>query len=129
MEDEEAIIEAPEEIVIEGVTVRLNAFPGRDRMPSPMPDPSMRAVLQVVQAPSGCPVDGVTGIRAWYVSGREIWLSSIFARPSQVGGIEYGTESGPSWDVDRVDLVLEFEDRIGSRHRLIARNRAVFTTY
>ena len=127
---------APTEVVLNGRSLSLSAYPWRDFMPSFLPAPNgspMMVVLKVATSDKKPFPSGVRMERAWVLFGEQMWQTSEFR--AQVKGTPHNKDSwincsdspvceatareGPKWGPGVfVDVVVQLTDKEG-RHYLL----------
>ena len=137
---------APTEVVLDGRSLSLSAYPWRDFMPSTLPAPDgspMMVVLKIATSdkkpfPSGVRID-----RAWVLFGEQAWEASEFR--ARVKSPPYDKDSwincgdspvceatardGPKWGPGVfVDVVVRLTDKEGRHHLLQALKQYVRRT-
>lgn len=121
-----ALLAAPLSVVVEGVTLRLEAFLWRDYMPiSPPGGKPLMASIKLLVADAGAKSfpDGVDAGRVWLVRGEEIWTGKFLVeeRPDEPGMKEKVFRDGPLWEPgEEVDVIIEVRDRGGATRLLRA---------
>lgn len=122
----EALLAAPLSVVVEGVTLRLEAFLWRDYMPiSPPGGKPLMASIKLLVADAGAKSfpDGVDAERVWLVRGEEVWTGTFLVeeRPDEPGMKEKIFRDGPLWEPgEEVDVIVEVRGRTGATRLLRA---------
>jgi hypothetical protein len=137
---------APTEIVLDGRSLSLSAFPWRDFMPGTLngPDGSpMMVALKVATTDKKPFPSGVRMDRAWVLFGEQVWETSKvrdqlnsppYEKDSWIAcsdspACETTLRDGPKWGPNVfVDVVVRLTDKEGQHHLLQVRKQCVTAT-
>src|SRR5689334_4679884 len=106
------LLNAPNQLVVDNATLRLDIYPYRDFQPGTVVDTRMIAGFRLLVRAGTFPA-GLRAEKAWLVRGDEAWVSVPSNQPqiSTPTQIDYVSRKGPQWPVgDLVVGVVQLRD-------------------
>ncbi|HZC68726.1 MAG TPA: hypothetical protein VE201_08925 [Nitrospirales bacterium] len=126
------ILSAPEEIVVRGVTVRLDTYLWRDFQPVSPPDGKpLIAVLRLKSTDGKAIPSGLRVGSVWVVNGDSAWMAEARQEhpPADSAEIEFVAREGPKWGPGiTVDVVIRVRDATGDPRLLRATAQPIYRT-
>ena len=120
---------APTRIVVDGKTLTLAAFLGRDFMPISPPDGQPLGGTLRIQTDDGSPVPAtVTADTSWVIYNTEVWSTTVeqWPRESSAPNYQVVVRNGPKWGPNvTVDVVVRLRDSAGSVFLLRAADQRI----
>ena len=122
------IVNAPNEIVVGGTTLRLETYLWRDFQPSTSPDTRLLAQLRIQAGAGNLIPSGLAVEKAWLVLNDEAWVSTPRQEgpPSSESNLEYMSRGGPSWSIGAlITAVVQVRDASNNSYLLRAAPQAI----
>jgi hypothetical protein len=121
--------EAPTQVLVEGHSLIMETYVGRDFMPIAPPDGQpMVAVLRIRTADGRAFPSGVTAERVSVVQGEAVWTAPTVreAASQEPGTLEVIAREGPKWQPgSKVDVVVYLRDSASREHLLRAPDQTI----